>query len=89
MHLRPRGNNQRGYNLLYLQTNKVINRAHITPTPANKLIIRWVHILAVKDKMPKSLKIMNRADVTLYNSAQTARVDYEDKDNEYDDHKEH
>ena len=40
LHFRSVGNNKEGYELLYLQTNKVINRAYITPTPVNKSIIR-------------------------------------------------
>ena len=38
--------------------------------------------------MSKRLKIINRAGITLYDSAQTVGVDYKDKDNKYDDHKE-
>ena len=34
--------------------------------------------------MPKGLKIMNRADMTLHDSAQMAEAEYEDKNNEYD-----
>ena len=39
-YLRPADNDQEGYDLLHLQTNKVMNRANITPTLINKLIIR-------------------------------------------------
>ena len=38
--------------------------------------------------MPKGLKITNRANMTLYDLAQTAGVEYEDEDNEYNDQKE-
>ena len=35
--------------------------------------------------MPKGLKIMNRADITLRHSAQTIGVEHEDKDKDYED----
>ena len=38
--------------------------------------------------MPRGLKIINRADVALYDSAQTAGVDYVDEDKEYNDEEE-
>ena len=38
--------------------------------------------------MPKGLNITNRASITLYDLAQTAGVEYEDKDNEYDNQEE-
>ena len=38
--------------------------------------------------MPKGLKVINRAGITLYDSAWTIGVDYEDKDNEYDNKEE-
>ena len=47
-----------------------------------------MHAFAVKDKMPRGLNIVNRADVTLCDSSWTAGVDYEDEDNQYDDEEE-
>ena len=88
LYLRPAGNDQGGHDLLHLPANEVINRAYLITTPINKAIIRQVHALAVKDKMPRGLKIVNRADVTLCDSSWTAGVDYEDKDNQYDDEEE-
>ena len=88
LHLRPAGNDQGGHDLLHLPANQVINRAYLITTPINKAIIGQVHALAVKDKMPRGLKIANRADVTLCDSSWTAGVDYEDKDNQYDDEEE-
>ena len=57
-----------------------MNRANITPTPISKSITRQVCALAVKDMMSKDLKIINRANVTLHDSAWTAGVEYEYKD---------
>ena len=38
--LRPASDNQGSHDLLHPQTNEVINRANITPTPISKLIMR-------------------------------------------------
>eukprot|EP00957_Ditylum_brightwellii_P092593 7050706-Ditylum_brightwellii.AAC.1 len=44
--------------------------------PITKAIIWQVHQLAELDKMPKGLKIQNRTNVVLFDSAKTAEVDY-------------
>ena len=85
MYIRPKGNDQGGYELLNLQTNKVINISCVTPTPINKSVMRQVHALAAKNRMPQGLKIVNRADITLCDSSWTAGVDYEEEDAQCDD----
>ena len=43
LHLRSAGNNQGGYDHLYLQTNEVINRANITLTPIKSKNYTYYH----------------------------------------------
>jgi len=67
--------------------NKVIDRAIKIVTPISKSIMQQVCILEVKYEILKSLKITNKANIVLYDSAWTARVDNKDKDNKHNNNK--
>jgi hypothetical protein len=69
IYLRVVDNIQGGHELLHLQTNAVITRRQLTRMVLTPSIIRMVHQLAKLDKMPKGLKIANRADLILFDSA--------------------
>jgi hypothetical protein len=60
---------QEGHELLHLQMNSVITRHKLTKMVLTPSIIRMVHRLAEIDEMPKGLKIANRADLILFDSA--------------------
>jgi hypothetical protein len=82
-------NAQGGHELLHLQTSQVVK----IPMPPS--IIKQVHALAVLDDMPLGLKITNRANNVMFDTASIAEVDhdeeefedenYEDVDNNYED----
>ena len=65
LHLRPSNNLQFGYELLHLKTNKIINHRKAQSSPATTAILNKVHILVASHKMPKGLKIKNRAGYVL------------------------
>lgn len=75
---------QSGHDLLHLATNAVVNRRHCTPMPVTAQVIKQVHKLAELDKMPKGLKITNRAGTILFDSAKIAGVDYLESEDEFD-----
>jgi hypothetical protein len=75
---------QEGHELLHLPTNSVITRRKLTKMVLTPSIIRMVHRLAELDEMPKGLKIANRGDIILFDSAWIAGVDYDEFDD--DDH---
>jgi hypothetical protein len=77
IYLRAVNNIQGGHELLHLQTNAVITRRQLTKMVLTPSIIRVVHQLAKLDKMPIGLKIANRADLILFDSAWIAGVDYD------------
>ena len=52
LHLRPSCNKQKGYDLLHLQTNKVVNCRKIWSMPVTTSVIQQVHTLARMDSMP-------------------------------------
>ncbi len=94
-------NAQGGHELLHLQTNRVVKRRTMTKIPITPSIIKQVHALAVLDEMPEGLKITNRVNNVIFNTAWIAGVDYDeqefdddeygkeeenDNDDEYDDH---
>ena len=76
LYLRPTGNHQGGYELLHLQTNRVITRHSIETVPITPSIIKQVHALATMDEMPQGLKIQTRTNVTLFDASWIAGVDY-------------
>ena len=77
IYLRPTGNRQGGHELLHLQTNRVITRRRCTPVPITPFIIQQVNLLADADGMPPGLKVANRVNNILFDSAWTAGVEYE------------
>ena len=90
IYLRPMDNAQGGHELLHLQTNKIVKRSNLTKIPITPSIIKQVHALAELEEMPKGLKITNRANQVIFNSAWIAGVDYDedlfdDEDHDEDD----
>ena len=79
IYLRPTASHQGGHELLHLQTNRIINRPKLTPTAITPSIIKQVHTLAQTDKMPAGLKIVNRANLILFDSSLIAGVDYDEE----------
>jgi hypothetical protein len=77
---------QEGHELLHLQTNGVIKRRKLTKMVLTPSIIRMVHQPAEIDEMPKGLKIANRGDLILFDSAWIAGVDYDEDLFDDDDH---
>jgi hypothetical protein len=71
-------NAQGGHKLLHLKTNKVVKRHKLKKIPITPKIIKQVHVLAVLDKMPQGLKIINRANLVIFDYAWIAGVDYYD-----------
>jgi hypothetical protein len=80
-------NAQGGHELLHLQTNKIMKRSKLTKVPITRSIIKQVHALAELDEMPRGLKITNRANQVIFNSAWIAGVDYDEElfDDDYAD----
>lgn len=87
LYLRSLANQQGGHELFHLQTNRVINRRDCTSVKLTPYVIRQVHELARQEGMPPGLKIANRIDNILYDSAWTAGVEDEVEvdNNEQDD----
>jgi hypothetical protein len=88
IYLRPMDNAQGGHELLHLQTNKVVKRRKLTKIPITPSIIKQVHALAVLDDMPEGLKIQNRANNIIFDSAWIAGVDYDEDEFDDDDYNE-
>jgi hypothetical protein len=88
IYLRPMDNAQGGHELLHLQTNKVVKQRNLTKIPITPSIIKQVHALAELEEMPKGLKITNRANQVIFNSAWIAGVDYNEDIFDDDDHNE-
>jgi hypothetical protein len=80
-------NAQGGHELLHLQTNKVVKRRNLTKIPITPSIIKQVHALAELEEMPRGLKITNRANQVIFNSAWIAGVDNDEElfDDDIDD----
>jgi len=76
LYLRPSSTSNKGYDLLHLQTNKVVNCRKIWSMPVTPSVIQQVHTLARMDNMPKGLKITNKTGLVLYDASKTAGVDY-------------
>ena len=51
-------------------------------------IINQVHALATVDNIPQGLKITNKANTAIFNSAWIAEVDYDEGNFEYDEYNE-
>jgi hypothetical protein len=83
IYLRPMDNAQGGHGLLHLQTNKVVKRRKLTKIPITSSIIKQVHAFAVLEEMPEGLKIKNRANNIIFDSAWIAGVDSDEE--EFDD----
>ena len=79
LYLRPTANHQGGYELLHLQTNRTILRSKVTAVAITPSVIKMVHVMAVKDKMPDGLKVKNRANAVIFDASLTARVDYNEE----------
>jgi hypothetical protein len=91
IYLRPMENAQGGHELLHLQTNKIVKRRKLTKRPITPSIIKQVHALADFDDMPRGLKITNRANQVIFNSAWIVGVDYDEElfdDDIHDDYEE-
>ncbi len=91
IYLRPTDNIQGGHEVLHLQTNQVVKRRTLTPAVVTPTIVKMVHRLAELDGMPKGLKIHNRTNQVLFDSAWIAGVDYNEElfdDEDYDFDKE-
>jgi Ran GTPase-activating protein (RanGAP) involved in mRNA processing and transport len=88
IYLRPMDNAQGGHELLHLQTNKVVKQRNLTKIPITPSIIKQVHALAELDKMPAGLKITDRANHMIFDSAWIAGVDYDEDLFDDDDHNE-
>ena len=58
--MRPSSTSNKGYDLLHLQTNKVVNCRKIWSMPVTTSVIQQVHALARMDNMPNGLKITNK-----------------------------
>ena len=76
IYLRPSSNAQGGHEVLHLQTNKVVHLRKCTAMPLTPSIIKQVHKIAEMENMPKGLKIRNRANQILFDSAWIAGVNY-------------
>ena len=72
------GNAQGAHCLLHLQTNKVVKRRNLTKIPITPSIIKKVHALATLEDMPQGLKMINKADNVIFDSAFIAGVDYDE-----------
>jgi hypothetical protein len=80
IYLRPMDSAQGGHELLHLQTNSVVKRRRLTKVPITPSIITQVHALAVLDGMPEGLKIKNRANLVIFDSAWIAGVDFDEQE---------
>ena len=83
LYLRPTANHQGGYELLHLQTNRVITRNKVTPLPITPSVLKQVSAIAQMEGMPKGIKIKNRNNNILFDSSLTAGVDYDEE--QFDD----
>ena len=85
LYLRYTDNHQGGHELLHLPTNKILRRQQVTKMPITTDIIKQVSDLASSERMPTGLKIHNRTNRTLYDSAWIEGVDYEVPDDKLHD----
>jgi hypothetical protein len=88
IYLRSMDNAQGGHELLHLQTNKVVKQRNLTKILITPSIIKQVHALAELDEMPAGLKITDRANHMIFDSAWIAGVDYDEDLFDDDDHNE-
>ena len=85
IYLRYNDAHQGGHELLHLPTNRMITRRHITETPITPAVISQITRLAEHEHMPPGLKIKNKTNITLYDSAWIAGVDYQENEEEEED----
>ena len=80
LYLRPTNNHQGGHELLHLATNKTRNYRIIKPLPISASIIKQVHTIAMKKRMPKGLKIATKTGELIYDSAWSAGLEFNNND---------
>ena len=80
IHLRATQNKQRGYELMDLNTGKLITRPRVWQMPATQLVIQRVEELGDKDGI-KSLKLTNRNKTVIYPSHWFEGVEYSSNTN--------
>jgi hypothetical protein len=83
IYLRPLTNHQGGHQLLHLATKKVITRHVVTPVPMTDAIIKLVEAMAAAEGSMQGMKIQNKEQVILWDSAWLAGVDYHKKKETY------
>jgi len=64
IYLRYIDNEQGGHQLLNLNTNKIIARRNLTRAVITKSIIQRVHDIAMKEGIPKGIKIKMHTSIT-------------------------
>ena len=69
IYLRPITSHQSGYEVLHLQTNRIINRLTLTPTTIIPSIMTQVYAISKADKVPDGLKIENKSNLILFDSS--------------------
>ena len=69
LYLRPTESNQGGHELFHLATNKVIIRGKVTPVPIDPAVVKMVYAIEKEEKMQKGLKIINRINNILFDTA--------------------
>ena len=74
-------NMQEEHKLLHLLPNKVIKIRACTKVPINDSIVDQSYALEVRDKMPKSLKLHNKINILLFDSAWIIGMDYNETNN--------
>ena len=75
---------QGGHECLHLPTNRIITRSKVTLIPITTGVINQIRTIATQEGMPEGLKIINKYDIVLYDSAWIAGVDYEANEEESD-----
>ena len=72
-----------GHDVYDIHTQRVINRAHVTPMPVTPTIIQAVEAIAEAEGQ-KGLRIKTRRGGTLYDSSWTAGVEFDEDEDESD-----
>ena len=85
IYLRYNENDQGGHQCLHLATNRIVTRPKVTAVPITSAVIQQVKTIAAAEGMPEGLKIKNKYDVVLYDSAWIAGVDYEGDETDSED----
>ena len=71
-------NSQGSHELLHLQTNKVVKRQKMKKIPITQSILKQVYTLATLDDMPQELKITNKVNNLIFDSAWISGVNYDE-----------